>query len=78
MTVVIGDIGKFKVFLKVGATLVAVTAFWTAEVTPLCLPLQAIEASLAEVVPARKQVRVPVQVQAHRTGELILKDTGLR
>lgn len=55
----------------------AVAALWTAEATSICLALQAVQAGLAEVVATWKQVGVPVQVQAHRTGELLLQDATL-
>lgn len=55
----------------------AVAALWAAEATSLCLLLQVIQAALAEVVAARKQVGVTVQVQAHWAGELLLQDPGL-
>lgn len=55
----------------------AVAALWAAEATSIRLPLEAVQADFAEVVAARKQVGVAVQVQAHRAGELILEDAGL-
>lgn len=63
--------------MEVGATTVAVAALWAAEATSFCLPLQVVQAVLAEVVAARKQVGVAVQFQAHCTGELLLQDPGL-
>lgn len=75
--VVVGDVGQLEVLLEVGAAAVAVAALRTTEATSIRLPLQAIQAGLAEVVAARKQVGVPVQVQAHGTGELLLQDAAL-
>ena len=54
LTVIISNIGKFEVLLKIGSTSIAVAALRTAETTPVCLPCQVIEAGLAEVVAAWK------------------------
>lgn len=50
-------------------------ALWAAEAASLRLPFEAAEADHAEVVAAWQQVGVNVQVQAHRTCELLLQDT---
>lgn len=77
LTEVVGNVGQLEVLLQFGAAAVALAALGAAEAAAIGLPLQVLQALLAEVVATGEHVGAAVYVQAQWAGELLLQGLGM-